>query len=115
MVAYGINAAGQIVGSALTGVVPFAFVRNQDGTVTTIALPGTYSTYGFAINSKGNFVGMYQVVAGGPSHAFVFSAGGFETRDVPGAAISAAHGINSKGQNRDIENEPDVPFLIFRS
>jgi len=41
---------------------------------------------------------MYQVVAGGPSHAFVFSAGGFETLDVPGAAISAAHGINSKGR-----------------
>jgi len=49
-------------------------------------------------NSKGNFVGMYQVVAGGLSHAFVFSAGGFESLDVPGAAISAAHATNSRGQ-----------------
>jgi len=51
-----------------------------------------------SLNSKGNVVGMYQVVAGGPSYPFVFSAGSFETLDVPGAVNGAAHGINSKGQ-----------------
>ncbi len=77
--------------------MPYAFVRNRDGTITTIAFPGAASTYGFAINSKGDIAGMYQLSAGGPSHVYVFSAGGFDTVDVPGAAIGAAHGISSKG------------------
>jgi hypothetical protein len=60
------------------------FLRDADGTVTTLAIPGAVLTVPESINSAGDVTGFYQLAAGLP-HGFLRYAGGrVVTFDLPG-------------------------------
>jgi hypothetical protein len=90
----GINPAGAITGWTFDGTVYLGFVRAPNGTVTTIAPPGSTATFvgsyfgGYAgppINPAGAITGSYADVSG-VMHGFVRAPDGtFTTFDVPGA------------------------------
>lgn len=64
---------------------------------TRVDVPGAVSTSLFAINSKGQTVGLYED-GSGTSHAFLREVdGSIVTIDYPGAIFMAANGINSQG------------------
>jgi hypothetical protein len=60
------------------------FVRNRDGSFSSIDVPGALGTYAFGINSAGEIVGFY-VDSSGVGHGFVLSHGVFITLDFPEA------------------------------
>jgi hypothetical protein len=90
----GINPAGAITGWTFDGTVFLGFVRAPNGTVTTIAPPGSTATFvgsqfgGYAgppINPAGAITGSYADVSG-LMHGFVRAPDGkFTTFDAPGA------------------------------
>jgi probable HAF family extracellular repeat protein len=95
--AYGINDAGQIVGTYGS----HGFLYNpSSGTYTTLELPvGTNGTFAQGINASGQIVGYY--FTGSLTHGFVYnpSNGAFATLDDPsGTRGTFAHGINASGQ-----------------
>src|SRR6516225_5946051 len=89
----GINPAGAVTGCTFDGTVNLGFVRAPNGAVTTIAVPGSTSTFvgsecggpaGPPINPAGAIVGSYTDI-GGITHGFVRSPDGIFTRfDAPG-------------------------------
>jgi len=98
-VASGINDAGQIVGTYLTGAGVHGFV-DSGGTFTTLDDPSGIKTFATGINSAGHIVGYY-TDSGGHDHAFFFS-GGFDTLNNPlGTNVEGndfyAEGINDLG------------------
>jgi len=97
--AFGINDGGQIVGVfESTPGVNHAFVRDAEGTFTTIDAPGaTSDTEAEGINNAGQIVGGFGDASG--NHGFLRDAGGtFTTIDVPDATYTWAYGINGAGQ-----------------
>lgn len=106
--AFAINNAGQVAGDA--AVVPgspsncHAF-RYTGGVMTDLgALPGADASYGKAINTNGEVVGMALTPASSgfwPYHAFRYSGGGpmvdLGTVSTPGFDQSEAYGINDAG------------------
>jgi probable HAF family extracellular repeat protein len=97
--AYGINDAGQIVGSYLDiGGVSHGFV-DVSGVFTTLDDPSGTNTVAYGINNAGQIVGGYQD-AGGILHGFLDSGGIFVTIDDPlsGGDGTYAYGINDAGQ-----------------
>src|SRR5262249_28295395 len=95
-IAQGINAAGQVVGSA-TGIPggAHAFLREPGGTITLFQI-GTAPTRARAINDHGLIAGWMTV--GGVNQSFVGTSGGFETLVAPGATATFAEGLNNAGQ-----------------
>jgi|SRR2546423_1577423 probable HAF family extracellular repeat protein len=96
--ASGINDAGQIVGTYLTGTGVHGFVYSG-GTFTTLDDPSGIKTFATGINSAGHIVGYY-TDSGGHDHAFFFS-GGFDTLNNPLGNVVGndfyAEGINDLG------------------
>jgi len=95
--AFGINDAGDIVGSYDN--FQHGFLLHQ-GVFTTIDVPNAIITIPLGINNVGQIVGQYQT--GGPqdSHGFLLSNGVYTTIDFPGApdgSHSTAVGINNYG------------------
>jgi uncharacterized membrane protein len=68
------------------------FVRELDGTITTIDVPGADDTQVFGINDRGQIAGV-QRSRGGTFRGFVLDRGAFTTVDVPGA-IGGDAGVN---------------------
>jgi hypothetical protein len=95
---YGINKAGQIVGSYDNSAGTHGFLRNTDGTFITIDVPGADGTIAYGINRAGQIAGTYFVAPG--HHCFLRNTDGtFIAIDVPGApATTAALGITKSGQ-----------------
>jgi len=89
--AFGINDAGEIVGSANNGTSGFLY---SGGVYTTLNNPAaTVATIADDINSSGDIVGYYY--SGGPNnHAFLYSGGVYTTIDDPLGISSVATGIN---------------------
>jgi probable HAF family extracellular repeat protein len=94
--AYGINAAGQIVGrfSDATGE-RHGFLKDG-ATFTTIDVPGALYTEAHGINAAGQIVGGF-LDAGFTFHGFLTDGATFITIAVPGATFTEAHGINTAG------------------
>jgi uncharacterized membrane protein len=70
--------------------------RAEDGTFTTIDMPGATATVAFAINDEGVIVGRY--ASAGRTHGFVRStAGELTTIDFPGAGFTVAGAVNNRG------------------
>ena len=94
--AYGINDAGQIVGSFAsnsgTGVHGFL---DAGGVFTQIDVPGGTYTEAYGINNIGQIVGWYQVDGSG-QFGFVDTGGSFSPLQV-GPTYTIAHGINDLG------------------
>jgi probable HAF family extracellular repeat protein len=98
-VAYGINAAGQIVGTSNTTDPSFergperAFLW-KNGRMTDLGtLGGDYSA-AYGINAAGQVVGTSNTSSGGPEHAFLWEQGVMTDLGTLGGARSTARAIN---------------------
>jgi probable HAF family extracellular repeat protein len=101
--AYGINKAGDIVGtyvvSSPVGVNSHGFLL-AGGRFTAVDFPGSFGTEAYGINAAGEIVGVYwdnQGAAFG-RHGFLLSGGRFTRIDGPHAVVTRALGINDGGQ-----------------
>jgi hypothetical protein len=109
----GINADGTIVGCYSIGTIYYDFVRDTDGTITTLSVPGTvpgcvvsspspglYDVVppSITINDEGTIAGSYTDAAKVPS-GFVQSADGkLTTFAHPGATLTMPTSINNRGE-----------------
>jgi uncharacterized membrane protein len=85
----GINASGQIVGGYRDAAGWHGFLLDQ-GSYTTLDVPGAIRTFATGINASGQIVGSYDDAAG--THGFLLDQGSYTTLDfVPS-------GINNLGQ-----------------
>jgi len=91
----GVNDRGAIVGYYSGG----SFLRQPNGAVSPIQVPGASQTFVNAINDRGEVVGYYQMTASATAtHGFVLDKEGFVTIDVPGASSTMVTGINNHGE-----------------
>jgi probable HAF family extracellular repeat protein len=94
--AFGVNSAGNVVGTDGNGNAVFV---PKGGSPQTLGTPGT-SAMAFGINDKGNIVGQY--TAGNATPGFFLAnqnGGGLITINAPsGPNIVNAQGVNNKGQ-----------------
>jgi probable HAF family extracellular repeat protein len=99
-VANGINASGQIVGWYVDYVDPLyhahGFLFDQ-GSYTTLDMPGSTWTEVHGINDAGQIVGYYQDAADN-GHGFLYDQGSYTTIDLPSQPRTSASGINVSGQ-----------------
>ena len=94
--AYGINTAGQIVGSYQDATGILHGYLDNGGTFSTVDVPRARGTNALGINPAGQIVGFYFDERG--NHGFLDTGGTFSTLDVPGARSTEASGINAAGQ-----------------
>ena len=94
-IAQGINAAGQVVGSASTFSGVYAFLREPGGSITLFQI-GSAPTRARGINDVGLITGF--VTVAGVNQGFVGSSGGFQTLMVPGSDATFPEAINNAGQ-----------------
>jgi probable HAF family extracellular repeat protein len=99
----GINNLGQILGASNAGGT-FIYAR---GTFTTIGAPGFAS----AINDLGQIAGDGAGADG--QYGYVYTRGRIMDIAVPGAEITAATGINDRGQTTGQYDNPDGSFGSF--
>src|SRR5262249_54415541 len=99
--AFGINAAGQIVGdSALSGITNRHAVLYSGGTVVDLGALANGESFAKGINSAGVVVGLSDVASGG-RHGFIYRGGkmiDLNTLVPAGVVIKNAVAINSAGQ-----------------
>ena len=100
---FGVNASAQIVGLYRdSSNAPHGFLRNLDGTYTTIDYPGATFTNASGINARGDIVGRW-TDAGGKNHGYLLTPDGSFTSFDPTAPCvvttlqTVAHGINDIG------------------
>jgi probable HAF family extracellular repeat protein len=94
--AYGINDAGQIVGSYTTYGSNHGFLYSG-GVYTPIDDPLVTSSIAVAINDTGQIIGDY-TDSKNIGHGYLYSGGTYTTIDVPNAGGTAVNGINNAGQ-----------------
>ncbi len=102
LVPLAINNLGQVVGFLSPGGTT-GFLREPNGTVTTINVPGSVNTVAMAINNLGQIVGIYDFFVDSAGHqngrGFIRNAdGSFTMFDVPGWLFTGATSINDAGQ-----------------
>jgi uncharacterized membrane protein len=81
--AFGINAAGEIVGSYTDATGTYGYLW-RNGKVTTIAFPGAISTEAWGINPRGDIVGRYRIAGDGRTFGFLLRRGVYADISVPG-------------------------------
>jgi len=94
--AFGINSAGDVVGTDGNGNAVFL---PHGGSANTLAVPGSTAATAFGINDNGNIVGQFTSATAMPGFFLSSSSGGSLTRiDAPsGADTVNAQGINNNG------------------
>jgi hypothetical protein len=105
-----INDRGETVGYYDTPSGPGgAFLRERDGEITPIAVPGAGPfTFPWDLNDRGQVVGYYadEDTRLNPDgslpphkvHGFVWDGGRFSRFDAPGSLATFAYGVNNRGQ-----------------
>jgi probable HAF family extracellular repeat protein len=68
----------------------------DQGSYTTLDVPGSTYTWATGINTAGQIVGFYEGAGG--YHGFLFDQGSYTTLDVHGPTLAIANGINDSGQ-----------------
>jgi probable HAF family extracellular repeat protein len=107
--AYGINAAGEIVGSYTDATGTYGYLWT-DGNVTKIQFPGTIFTEAWGINPQGDIVGRYRRAGVAGLFGFMLSDGVFTDISVPGHLNTLPTKINA---TRDIAGcFHDTNFLV---
>ena len=98
--AYGINDAGQVVGSSNTRSGSTHAVTWQDSSMSDLDPSGLqgYVYEAMAINNLGEIVGTAPATAGNASHATLWQSGAATDLGTLGNAYSIAWGINDNGQ-----------------
>lgn len=92
-----INNAREVVGYYTTGRGVLAgFVRQTDGRIVTLTVPGAIDVRAYGINDCGIVVGTFD--DGTTAHGFYGRPGSLHTFDLPGAAATFAQGINNEGR-----------------
>ena len=81
--AFGINAAGEIVGSYTDATGTYGYLWRR-GKVTTIAFPGAISTEAWGINPRGDIVGRYRLAGDARTFGFLLRRGVYADISVPG-------------------------------
>jgi probable HAF family extracellular repeat protein len=112
--ATGINDAGQIVGQRTDVGVSHGILDTND-VITTIDVPGSFSTVAMGINTIGQIVGYYLTLGTDNvfhEHGFLDINGVFITIDFPGAFNTMAWGINDAGEVVGIDFTPPQPNPI---
>ncbi len=101
---YGINDAGDVVGSYVGVGACYGFLVHQGGSAVSLAapFPGTLQTSANALNASGAIVGSSWSSTPGEvgtaeQHGFLFSGGTFTPLDYPGADWTRPTAINSAG------------------
>jgi probable HAF family extracellular repeat protein len=84
----------------------------QTYTYTTIAVPGSASTFANGINDRGQIVGVSDTTTGS---FFLYSDGVYSLiNGPPGSLGTTAYGINNRGQIVGLAAIPPVPFFSSR-
>jgi hypothetical protein len=96
--AYGVNAAGNIVGYYGDSSGNHGFLRDATGGFTTINYPGQASTGIAGISSSGVMAGNYSQGGSNPIHGFLLSRGVFTNIEVPGSTQTTVNGISPSGR-----------------
>jgi hypothetical protein len=92
-----INNAREVVGYYTTGRGVLAgFVRQPDGRIVTLAVPGAIGVQAYGINECGIVVGTFD--DGSTAHGFYGRPGSLHRFDLPGATATFAQGINNEGR-----------------
>ncbi len=91
---YGINDAGDAVGTYWIGTVNKAFLFS-DGEYYSLHPVGATTSTAWGINARGDIVGDYYV--GSQEHGFLLRKGVLTTIDVEGQAMAHLRGINARG------------------
>jgi probable HAF family extracellular repeat protein len=94
--AYGINDAGQVVGSARNAKSDAHAFLWSNGTMQDLGTLGGVNSTAYSINEAGQVVGYAQ--KGTAYHAFLWSNGTMQDLGTLGGTISYAFGINDAGQ-----------------
>ena len=95
--AFGINGAGQIVGTYFDVAGTAHGFLLGGGSYTTLDMPGSTRIDAFGINNLGQIVGR-DIDAAGTAHGFLWSSGSYTILDVPGSSFTTAYGVNNLGQ-----------------
>ena len=77
------------------------FLRSPEGRYTQLQapFPDAWSTLPYAINTRGQIVGVYRgTVQGVQTRGFLYENGVFTKLAVPNADVTVAHGLNDHGQ-----------------
>jgi hypothetical protein len=94
---WGINSAGQIVGSYSATTFGNGFVYGA-GTYADIIVPGaTAGTTSYGLNNVGQIVGSFADNVGQHGFLYTASTGTYQQLDVPGASATLAVGVNDAG------------------
>jgi probable HAF family extracellular repeat protein len=101
--AFGINDAGEVVGTSNTGNTIQGFTwTGADGLQTLSRLAGTNASQAYAVDAKGDVAG----ICG--THATLWTKGNIvDLGALPGADRSEAHGLNNQGQVVGSSSSPE--------
>jgi len=96
--AYGINDAGEVVGTGYLSPSNFHAFLYSGGRMKDIGPPGSFQASAVAINNPGQIIGSYYLTAGGGGE-FLYSNGKITTLPVPaGSDGVSAFAINDNGE-----------------
>lgn len=84
---------------APNGLRTKGFIRHPDGSINTLFINNSHSTFLKGLNDMGTMVGLVIPAANQPGHGFRFSQGNFHAINFPGGSNTSANGVNN---NEDI-------------
>jgi len=96
--AWGMNNAGQVVGTGYLSSSEFHAFLYSGGKMTDLGPPGSYQASAAAINNSGQIVGSYYFTSGAAG-AFIYSNGKMTKLPVPGGSSAvSAFAVNDNGE-----------------